>query len=229
MHAPPTAPLCSVFRRHLKSLDLKYTQERADILAAVTAREGFFEPETLFLEMTRAGHRVSRATIYRTLRLLQDCGIIVPALVDAKQTRYELAYGRRPRNLLICVRSGRVIEFESPELASLRDEICRRHGFSPIGHRVMVYGVADTAPLQAAPASEPPAAPRAASSSPTGAQRTSASGARGQARAGRAGRASPAPQSLPASQAPHASRGSPRGQLPHGSSRSSAPRGRDVR
>jgi len=141
---PPTAPLCSVFRRHLKSLDLKYTQERADILASVMAREGFFEPETLFLEMSRAGHRVSRATIYRTLRLLQDCGIIVPALVDAKQTRYELAYGRRPRNLLVCVRTGRVVEFESPELASLRDEICRRHGFSPIGHRVMVYGVVDT-------------------------------------------------------------------------------------
>jgi len=144
-----TTPLCSVFRRHLKSLDLKYTQERADILASVMARDGFFEPETLFLEMTRAGHRVSRATIYRTLRLLQDCGIIVPALVDAKQTRYELAYGRRPRNLLVCVRTGRVVEFDSPELASLRDEICRRHGFSPIGHRVMVYGVASAteAPL----------------------------------------------------------------------------------
>lgn len=139
--APPTVPLCSVFRRHLRSIDLKYTQERADVLAAVIGKDGLFEPETLFLEMTRAGHRVSRATIYRTLRLLQDCGIIVPALVDAKQTRYELAYGRRPRNLLVCVRSGRVVEFESPEMASLRDEICRRHGFSPIGHRVLVYGV----------------------------------------------------------------------------------------
>jgi len=140
-HGPPAVPLCSVFRRHLKSVDLKYTQERADVLAAVMGKEGLFEPETLFLEMTRAGHRVSRATIYRTLRLLQDCGIIVPALVDAKQTRYELAYGRRPRNLLVCVRSGRVVEFDSPEMASLRDEICRRHGFAPIGHRVLVYGV----------------------------------------------------------------------------------------
>lgn len=158
----PTTPLCSVFRRHLKSLDLKYTQERADILAAVMARDGFFEPETLFLEMTRAGHRVSRATIYRTLRLLQDCGIIVPALVDAKQTRYELAYGRRPRNLLVCVRSGRVVEFESPELASLRDEICRRHGFSPIGHRVMVYGVASD-PM---PSATTPTTPSKPSGSP---------------------------------------------------------------
>lgn len=138
---PPAVPLCSVFRRHLRSVDLKYTQERADVLAAVMARDALFEPESLFVEMTRAGHRVSRATIYRTLRLLQDCGIVVPALVDAKQTRYELAYGRRPRNLLVCVRSGRVVEFDSPEMASLRDEICRRHGFAPIGHRVLVYGV----------------------------------------------------------------------------------------
>lgn len=158
--APPTAPLCSVFRRHLKSLDLKYTQERADILAAVMARDGFFEPETLYLEMTRAGHRVSRATIYRTLRLLQDCGIIVPALVDAKQTRYELAYGRRPRNLLVCVRTGRVIEFESPELATLREEICRRHGFAPIGHRLMVYGTSSESVAADAAASAQRAAPR---------------------------------------------------------------------
>ncbi len=179
---PPTVPLCSVFRRHLKSIDLKYTQERADVLAAVMSKDELFEPESLYHEMTRAGHRVSRATIYRTLRLLQDCGIIVPALVDAKQTRYELAYGRRPRNLLVCVRTGRVVEFDSPEMASLRDEICRNHGFSPIGHRVLVYGVGPGA--ESAPEPAPrrggsmPASPRG--SRRTNTQRSSrSSGARG--------------------------------------------------
>lgn len=157
------------------------------MLAAVMARDELFEPESLFVEMTRAGHRVSRATIYRTLRLLQDCGIIVPALVDAKQTRYELAYGRRPRNLLVCVRTGRVVEFESPEMASLRDEICRRNGFSPIGHRVLVYGVGPGAEAgansNAAADTQPRAAsrptPAAAKRSRRGAQRSSrSSGAR---------------------------------------------------
>lgn len=203
---PPTAPLCSVFRRHLKSLDLKYTQERADILAAVMSNEGLFEPEALFLEMTRAGHRVSRATIYRTLRLLQDCGIIVPALVDTKQTRYELAYGRRPRNLLVCVRTGRVIEFDSPELASLRDEICRRHGFDPIGHRVMVYGVVHDGHDSTAP----PAAP----SAPTRASPTSAGGQR--PLRGPRSRRPPKPSSSAPPKSPR-------------SSRSSAPRGRETR
>ncbi|MFO0894601.1 MAG: transcriptional repressor [Phycisphaerales bacterium] len=135
-------PLCSVFRRHLRSLDLKYTQERADILAAVMSREGSFDPDELGAEMRRGGHDASRATIYRTLRLLQDAGIIVPVPAsDSAQTRYEVAWGRTPRNTIVCARTGETIDFDSPALIALRDEMCRRHGMSAVGHRFMVYAV----------------------------------------------------------------------------------------
>ena len=85
------APLCSVFRRFLKSKNLKYTPERAEVLDAIIARDDVFEVEELLLEMQGNGHRISKATIYRTINLLVDAGIMSmpPALVGAKLARQD--------------------------------------------------------------------------------------------------------------------------------------------
>ncbi len=137
----PTAPLCSVFRRFLKSKGLKYTIERADVLDAIIARDGLFEAEELLLELRRRGHRVSKATTYRTIHLLQDAGIIVQALFDSKQAHYQLIYGKEPRDHMVCMKTGRLVEFQSGELTQLRDRICKQLGWTPIGHRFQIYAV----------------------------------------------------------------------------------------
>ena len=135
------APLCAVFRRFLKSKDLKYTPERADILNAIIERDGVFEVEQLMHEMRSAGHRVSKATTYRTIKLLQEAGIITQALFDSKQSHYQLIYGRQPRDYMVCMKTGRSIEFASDELISLRARICREHGWEPVGHRFQIYAL----------------------------------------------------------------------------------------
>ena len=121
----PMVPLCSVFRRFLRSQNLKYTTERADVLQAIIEHDDYFEAEELLLKMRAHGHRVSKATIYRTLRLLQDAGIITQALFDSKQSHFQLIYGRAPRHSMLCLRSGKTIDFQNDELASLRDQICQ--------------------------------------------------------------------------------------------------------
>ncbi|MEY5032380.1 MAG: Ferric uptake regulation protein [Planctomycetota bacterium] len=136
------APLCSVFRRFLRSRDLKYTQERADVLDAIIARDGAFEAEELLLDLRQRGHDVSKATVYRTIRLLLDAGIITQSLFDAKQSHYELLYGREPRDCMVCMKTGRRIEFTSKELVELRDRICRELGWRPIGHRFQIFAIA---------------------------------------------------------------------------------------
>lgn len=141
---PPMAfaPLCAVFRRFLKSQDLKYTKERADVLDAIIARDGPFEAEELLLDLRGRGLDVSKATVYRTIRLLLDAGIITQSLFDAKQSHYELLYGQAPRDVLVCMKTGRRIEFRSRELAELRDRICRELGWAPVGHRFQIFGIA---------------------------------------------------------------------------------------
>jgi len=93
--------------------------------------------------MRKRGHRVSKATIYRTIKLLQEAGIITQALFDPRQAHYQLIFGRAPRDFIVCMRTGRHIEFQSDELTALRNRICRDHGVEPVGHRFQIYAVGD--------------------------------------------------------------------------------------
>ena len=151
LHSPPPppagsqfmvmAPLCSVFRRYLRSQNLKYTPERADVLNAIIESDDVFEVDQLLMEMRRLGHRVSKATIYRTVKLLQAAGIITQALFDSKQAHYQLIYGKAARDYIVCMKTGKYIEFSDDELVALRNRICQAHGWDPVGHRFQIYAV----------------------------------------------------------------------------------------
>lgn len=133
-------PLCAVFRRRLKAEGLKYTPERAQILDAIIQMDEVFEADALLERMKKAGFRVSKATIYRTIRLLADAGIIQQVLLDGDQAHYQLAYGTRSGGILVNVDTNEITPIDVPELAALRDRICAQHGLRPEGHRLVVYG-----------------------------------------------------------------------------------------
>ena len=132
-------PLCAVFRRKLKAEGLKYTPERAQILDAVVRRDDVFQADQLLESMQRSGLRISKATIYRTIKLLAEAGIIQQVLFDAEQSHYQLAYGRGSGGLLVRVDTREIVPLEIPELAALRDRICRERGLAPEGHRLVIY------------------------------------------------------------------------------------------
>ena len=134
-------PLCAVFRQHLKGDGLKFTPERAKILDAVIQMERVFEADELLYEMRRRANRVSKATIYRTLKLLVEAGIVEQVLYDPKMSHYRLAYGKPSSDQMVCVETGRTIEFTAPELQALRDRIAAEHGWSPVGHRMLIYAI----------------------------------------------------------------------------------------
>ncbi len=138
-------PLCAIFRRFLKRQGLKFTTERAKILDAVLAKEGVFEAEALLEEMREGTHRVSKATIYRTLKHLKEANIITEVLIDSRQSHYELSFGREPKGHLVCVETNQIIEFPAHELIELRDRICKQYGFEAVSHRFVIYGVSPEA------------------------------------------------------------------------------------
>jgi len=139
-------PLCAVFRRKLKAEGLKYTPERAHVLDAIVRIDGLFEAEALLKSLKSGGGRVSKATVYRTIRLLQDAGIIQRVLFDEDQAHYQLVYGRRPNDLLIRLDTREIQEIDTPEIVALRDRICRERGLDPRGHRFQIFAVATTEP-----------------------------------------------------------------------------------
>lgn len=140
-------PLCAVFRRKLRSEGLKYTPERAQVLDAIVRQDGLIEAEGLIASLKRGGHRVSKATVYRTIRLLQDAGIIQRVLFEGdggagEQAHYQLVYGRTPNDLLIRLDTGAVEMIQLPELIALRDRLCRERGLEAKAHRMQIFAVA---------------------------------------------------------------------------------------
>ena len=138
-------PLCAIFRRFLKRQGLKFTPERAMILSGVLEKTGVFEAEQLYDEMRQAGMRVSKATIYRTLKHLLEANIISEVLIDAKQAHYEVSFGKKPKGHLVCVETGRVIEIPSPWLQPVVKRLCERYGYEPVSHRFVIYGLSPEA------------------------------------------------------------------------------------
>src|SRR4051812_38996560 len=139
---PPTTPfepVCALFRRYLKGQQLKFTPERAMILDGALRREGLFSADMLVDELKTMGHRVSRATVYRTLTHLHDAGILKQVFFDNKQSYFEVIAGGEPNDYLVCVETGQVVQFKSDRLRALRDEICREHGFDPLSHQFHIF------------------------------------------------------------------------------------------
>ena len=138
-------PMCAIFRRFLKRQGLKFTTERALILDAVLSKPGVFEADELLQEMRTANHRVSKATIYRTLKHLLEAKIISEVLIDSRQAHYRLSFGKEPMGHLVCVETNKIIEFSAAELTKLRNKLCKEHGYEPVSHRFVIYGISPEA------------------------------------------------------------------------------------
>ncbi|MFT3683919.1 MAG: transcriptional repressor [Phycisphaerales bacterium] len=132
-------PLCAVFRRKLRDEGLKYTAERARILDAVMAMPGPFTVEQLLDKLKGGLPRVSKATTYRTIKLLADGGIVRPVVLNSDQTHYTLAYGRGSTATLVLTDSGQMELIDAPGLAELCARICEERGLTLNGQNLMIY------------------------------------------------------------------------------------------
>ena len=129
-----------VFRKYLLERGLKYTGERRLLVQAVMRNDGHFEAEQLLLDMRQASERVGKATVYRTLKLLVDCGIVREVQFTNKQVHYEHTHGEAPHDHMICRHCGRIIEFDAADVLRLREEIAREHGFHSQSHHFQIQG-----------------------------------------------------------------------------------------
>ena len=133
--------LQEAFHRHLKANRIKYTGARRKVLDAVLELREHFEAEQVLYLLRERGLKVSKATVYRTLPLLIECGILKQVRFDVKQAHYELAFGEPPHDHMVCRRCGRIIEFASDEVIELRTRIAQRHHFHAIAHRFQLSGL----------------------------------------------------------------------------------------
>ena len=125
-----------IFRTFLKSKELKVTRQREILLRRIFEREEHFSAETL--EDRVKGDGISKATIYRTLQLLLECGLISEvALVDDRRM-FEHTYGHDPHDHIVCVDCEKVFEFDAVAFAEVEKTVAGELGFVPVGHRLRI-------------------------------------------------------------------------------------------
>lgn len=118
--------------RYLEDRGLRMTRQRRDIIEAVFLSEEHFTAEELMVRAQKLNPRTSRATVYRTLVMLVDAGVLGEVELGKGQRFFDPNFGERPNHShLICVDCGTVIEFEDSHMEVLEDCLTRRLGFRP--------------------------------------------------------------------------------------------------
>ena len=119
---------------------LRITDQRRTIARVLSESEDHPDVEKLYERASSIDPRISIATVYRTVRLFEEAGILDRHDFGDGRARYEAA-PEAHHDHLIDVETGRVIEFVDPELEALQRQIAERLGFRLVDHRMELYGV----------------------------------------------------------------------------------------
>jgi Fur family ferric uptake transcriptional regulator len=119
---------------------MKMTGQRRVIARVLSEAHDHPDVEEVHRRSHAIDPRISIATVYRTVRLFEEAGIIEKHDFGDGRARYEEAPDEH-HDHLIDIQSGRVIEFQSPEIEALQEKIAQQHGFRLVGHRLELYGV----------------------------------------------------------------------------------------
>jgi Fur family ferric uptake transcriptional regulator len=127
----------------LATRGLRLTQERSAIVEEVFSSHLHFDGDELATRLAnRPGAvRVSRATVYRTLRLMVEAGLLRRVARPNGREVYEHDYGYPQHDHFICRVCGELIEFQNGAISEILDEVAARNSFRVSGHRLEVYGL----------------------------------------------------------------------------------------
>jgi Fur family ferric uptake transcriptional regulator len=128
------------FREFLEIRGEKLTQPRRVLVRHIFNTHKHFDADELFRDLHDAGHQVSRSTVYRTLRLLVEAGLL-RELRLTNRSAFEHDYGYPAHDHLHCTSCNRIVEFRNDEILKLRSAVSLLHGFRPTGHRFLITGV----------------------------------------------------------------------------------------
>ncbi len=128
------------FREFLEIRGEKLTEPRRVLIRQIFDSHKHFDADELVADLRAAGRQVSRSTVYRTLRLLVESGLL-RELRLTNRTAYEHDYGYPSHDHLHCSACNTVVEFRNDEIRHLREVVSREHGFRPSGHRFVITGL----------------------------------------------------------------------------------------
>ena len=120
---------------------LKYSRKREIIVDYFLRAKRHFTVEQLYDEVKKNHPGISYTTIYRTLKLLVECGIASMHHFGEEETKFEPRRHKQHHDHLICKRCGRIIEFTHQGIEKFQKDVAKNYGFLPQNHTLQIYGL----------------------------------------------------------------------------------------
>jgi Fur family transcriptional regulator, ferric uptake regulator len=129
------------FIQYLRDNNLKVTKERLMLLEELFNSAGHLDADSLLFQLRNESKRVSRATIYRTLDLLVQCGLARKSRLGREHYVYEKVTPGKRHDHMVCTGCGRIIEFYDSELDERQRQVCLEHHFRPSFDSLQIQGL----------------------------------------------------------------------------------------
>ncbi|MCY7408827.1 MAG: transcriptional repressor [Chitinophagales bacterium] len=131
-----------IFTSYLIKNKQRKTAERYTILEEIYKRNDHFDAEGLFIELKKKKINVSRATVYNTLELLQECSLIRKHQFgnNTNLARFEKSFGSRQHDHLICIECNKVMEFCDPRIHQISTRMGELLNYNIENHSLILYG-----------------------------------------------------------------------------------------
>jgi len=120
---------------------LRSTEQRRLVTEKFFASSDHLSIEDLLEEVRLTEPKIGYATVYRTLKLLKDCGLAFERHFGDGVSRYEVAWADEHHDHMICVECERIVEFEDDAIEDLQHKVSSRLGFKLVRHKLELYGV----------------------------------------------------------------------------------------
>ncbi|HLV67418.1 MAG TPA: Fur family transcriptional regulator [Polyangiaceae bacterium] len=141
IRSPDTERLRRDLHSYMAKRGLRSTEQRRLIIDTFFDAGEHITIDGLLKQVRAVDSRVGYATVYRTMKLLTESGVVQEHKFGDGFTRYELADDESHHDHLICLECGKITEFEEPLIEELQDRVANRYGFQVKQHKHELYGV----------------------------------------------------------------------------------------
>ena len=123
-----------ILNEALKTEGLRYTEQRQAVWDEILRIQDHRYAEDIYLTLVRKNIKVSRATVYRTIDVLEKNRLVRKMDVGDGRSLYEPRLNNEHHDHMICMDTGKIIEFYNEDLENLQDKIAKEHGYRVIKH-----------------------------------------------------------------------------------------------